>query len=110
MIGFLRDLPEYDTSFFFNKKTKCTPEKSVDMLIAAKEELEKLGAFDVVSIHDSMIALAEKLEVKNGLLLWPLRIALSGQLVTPGGAIEIAALLGKEESIRRIDKALSMLS
>jgi glutamyl-tRNA synthetase len=110
MIGFLKDLPEYDTSFFFNKKTKCTPEKSVDMLIAAREELERLGAFDVTSIHDSMIALAEKLEVKNGLLLWPLRIALSGQLVTPGGAIEIAALLGREESLRRIDKALSMLS
>ncbi len=110
MIGFLKDLPEYDTSFFFNKKTKCTPEKSVDMLIAAREELEKLGTFDVTSIHDSMIALAEKLEVKNGLLLWPLRIALSGQLVTPGGAIEIAALLGREESLRRIDKALSMLS
>ena len=73
------------------------------------ERGKELESFDEVSVHDSMIALAGTLGIKNGQLLWPLRVALSGTPVTPGGAIEIAVLLGKEESIARIDAALEKL-
>lgn len=108
-VSFLNELPDYDISFYTNKKTKCTPEKSVDMLKAAKAKLEALDEFTVEKVHDELMALAQELEVKNGLLLWPLRIAISGTMVTPGGAIEIAVLLGKEECLRRIDKGLEIL-
>ena len=54
-------------------------------------------------------ALAAKLEVKNSIILWPLRVAVSGKASTPGGATEIAYLLGREESLRRIDKGIEML-
>ena len=79
------------------------------MLKAAKAKLEALDEFTVEKVHDELMALAQELEVKIGLLLWPLRIAISGTMVTPGGAIEIAVLLGKEECLRRIDKGLEML-
>ena len=57
-----------------------------------------------------MINLAQKLEVKNGTLLWPVRIAAAGTLVTPGGAMEILTLLGKEEALKRLRAGLSKLA
>ena len=60
-------------------------------------------------MHDALIGLAEKLEVKNAKLLWPVRIALSGQAVTPGGAVEICCLLGREEALRRLNLGLARL-
>ena len=63
----------------------------------------------VEAIHDTLLALPEQLEVKNGTLLWPVRIAAAGMTVTPGGAIEILAILGKEETLRRLNIGLEKL-
>lgn len=60
--------------------------------------------------HDSLIDLAAKLEVKNATLMWPVRIAAAGKLVTPGGAVEICQILGKEETLRRLRAGLELLA
>ncbi len=110
MLAFLQELPDYPVDFFVNKKSKTTLDNSPVMLKAAIETLERLSAWDVDSIHDSLIDLAQKLEVKNGTLLWPVRIAAAGTLVTPGGAMEILALLDREEALRRLKLGLQKLS
>ena len=61
-------------------------------------------------IHDSLVGLAEGLQVKNATLMWPIRIAAAGKAVTPGGAVEICQILGREETIRRLKLGLEKLS
>ena len=101
--------PAFDVEFFTNKKAKTNPEVCRAMLEAAIPMLEALPQWDAESVHDGLIALAEKLEVKNAKLMWPVRIAAAGKLVTPGGAVEICAILGKEETLRRLRAGLEML-
>ena len=95
--------------FFVNKKSKTTLENSPQMLEAALEALRQLPGWELDTIHEALISLAQKLEVKNGTLLWPVRIAAAGTLVTPGGAMEILALLGREEALRRLEAGLLKL-
>ena len=109
MLHFFKELPEYSVDFFVNKKSKTTLENSPQMLQAAIPVLEGLADWNVDTIHDSLIALAGELGVKNGTLLWPVRIAAAGTLVTPGGAMEILALLGREEALRRLKLGLAKL-
>ena len=109
MIGFFKELPEYDAALFVNKKSKANLENAPVMLKAAMEALSSLPEWNVTAIHDCLIQLAQKLEVKNGTLLWPVRIAAAGMQVTPGGAMEILAILGKEEALRRLELGLAKL-
>ncbi len=109
MIAFLKELPEYSAEFFINKKSKTNLENSPAMLSAAISELEGLEPWTAEALHEALPALAQKLEVKNGTLLWPVRIAAAGMTVTPGGAIEILDFLGKEESLRRLRLGLKKL-
>ena len=106
LLSFFRELPDYPVEFFFNKKSKTNEENSPAMLQAAIARLETVTDWALEPIHDSLIALAEELGVKNGTLLWPVRIAASGTLVTPGGAMEILTLLGREEALRRLKAGL----
>lgn len=107
LLSFFKDYPDYPVDFFVNKKSKTTLENSPVMIQEALAVLENLPNWELNTIHDSLIALAEKLEVKNGTLLWPVRIAAAGTLVTPGGAMEILLLLGREESLKRLQTALT---
>jgi glutamyl-tRNA synthetase len=109
MIAFLKDLPDYPVDFFVNKKSKTNLENSVVMLEEAIAMLENTDDWSVENLHDRLIELAQKLEVKNGTLLWPVRIAAAGMQVTPGGAMEILAILGKEESLQRLHIGLDKL-
>lgn len=106
LLSFFKELPEYPVEFFTNKKSKTDSENSPQMLREAIEVLEQLPNWELTAIHDCLIGLAERLEVKNGTLLWPVRIAAAGTLVTPGGAMEILTLLGKEEALRRLKAGL----
>lgn len=107
LLSFFKELPEYTNELFINKKSKTNLENSPVMLKAAIEALEKVENWNVTEIHDVLIELAGTLGVKNGTLLWPVRIAAAGVTVTPGGAMEILAVLGKEEAIRRLNFGLS---
>lgn len=107
MVGFFARQPEYGTELFVNKKSKTTLENSPAMLAAVIEELEKLSEWNHDGIHDCLIGLAQRLEVKNGTVMWPARISVSGKTVTPGGAVEILDILGKEESLKRMKQGLA---
>jgi glutamyl-tRNA synthetase len=110
MIGFFDELPEYGTELFVHKKSKTDEAISLDMLRAALAELDTMPEWTHESIHDTLVALGEKLGVKNATLMWPVRIAISGQAVTPGGAVELAWILGRDEVIRRISAGIGKLS
>lgn len=109
MIEFFRALPEYDTALFVNKKSKTTLENSLPMLQTVTDTLAALTAWEQQPIHDALIAIAEQQGVKNGMVMWPARIAASGMAVTPGGAVEILAILGREESLARLNIGLQKL-
>lgn len=102
MVDFLTALPEYDTELFTNKKSKTNPEVAAQVLDMAIPALEALPEWTVSALHDTLLGMAAEKGLKNGTMLWPVRIALAGKQVTPGGAMEIAALLGKEEGLRRL--------
>lgn len=109
-VDFIDELPDYDTSLYCHKKMKTNEENSLDSLKEILPVLEGLEEWTEESIHEALFALIEKLGVKNGIVLWPLRVALSGKSFTPGGGIEICKILGKDESIRRIKAGIEKLS
>lgn len=108
-LDFFDALPDYDAGLFTNKKSKTNPEVSRRMLEAVLPALEGLADWTVDGIHDALIGLAESLEVKNATLMWPVRIAAAGKAVTPGGAVEICHILGKDECLRRLHLGLDKL-
>ena len=109
-VDFFDALPEYGVEFYTNKKSKTNPEVCKTMLEAAIPTLEALPDWTDESIHDGLVALAEKLGVKNATLMWPVRIAASGKLVTPGGAVEICRILGRDETLKRLRAGLEKLA
>ncbi len=108
-VDFFDALPDYDVALFTNKKSKTDSEVSARMLQAAIPALEALPQWTQDAVHDCLISLAESLGVKNATLMWPVRIAAAGKQVTPGGAVEICHILGKEETLRRLRLGLSKL-
>ena len=108
-LDFIDEMPAYDVGLYTNKKMKTDPASSKEALKALLPVLEEVSPFTQEGIHAALFALIEKLGVKNGAMLYPLRVALSGKQFTPGGGIELAAILGKEESLRRLKAALALL-
>ena len=109
-VDFLDKLPDYDTAMYVHKKSKTTLENSLTSLQAALPVLEGLTDWTNGALFEALSGLAAKLEVKNSVILWPVRVAVSGKQSTPGGATEICELLGKEESLRRIRAGIEKLS
>ncbi|HZK01910.1 MAG TPA: glutamate--tRNA ligase [Anaerovoracaceae bacterium] len=109
-VDFIDKLPEYDTVMYCHKKMKTNEETSLEALNAILPVLEALEEWTVESIHATLFDLIAKKEVKNGYMLWPIRTALSGKQFTPGGGIELCAILGKNEAISRIKTGISKLS
>ena len=109
-VDFFDTLVEYDLEMYRHKKMKSTPETALKALIAVKDALEKFENWDSEqALHDCLMALPQELEMKNGQVLWPVRTAISGKQFTPGGAIEIAYILGKDEALRRIQVGIERL-
>lgn len=110
-VDFFDALPDYDLEMYKHKKMKTTKEIALKSLVQVKEELEKIDEDDwnEEMIHSTLLALPKKMEMKNGQVLWPVRTALSGKQFTPGGAIEIAYILGKEEALARIQIGIDRL-
>lgn len=110
MLDFFDELPDYDIELYRNKKMKTDPEIARNSLIEARSFLESIDSYDHDTIYTGLVDLAQKMGVKNGVLMYPIRVALSGKAFTPGGAIELSCILGKSETLRRIDIALKKLS
>ena len=108
-VDFFDALPEYDIELYTNKKSKTDPAVSLEMLHAVRPLLAALPTWDDETLLASMKELAERLEVKNAKVMWPVRIAVSGSAVTPGGAVEICRILGRDETLRRIDAGIAKL-
>lgn len=109
-IAFLAKMPEYDTAIFFNKKQKSDEAVAKEVLPLLIPVLEGISDWTEEKIHDVVMENIQAWGRKNGSVLWPMRIAISGQESTPGGAFEIAYLLGKDETISRMKHSLSRLS
>jgi glutamyl-tRNA synthetase len=108
-VDFFDALPEYSAELFTNKKSKTNSEVSLDMLEKTLPVLSALTDWSHDEIHDTLIGLAESLGVKNATLMWPLRIAIAGKAVTPGGAVELCFILGKDEVLRRMEIGMQKL-
>ena len=105
-VGFFYAPAPYGADLFPNKKNKVTAENAPALLKAAREALEDVTAWDNDTLFASLSAVAEAAGVKAGAIFWCIRIAVSGLSVTPGGATEIMEVLGREESLARLDAAI----
>ena len=110
LVAFFKELPAYGTELYTHKKMKTNDEIALASLQAALPVMEGIEEWNTTVIHDTLMALVGELGIKKGQLLWPVRTALSGEPTSPGGAMELADILGKEESIRRIKKGIELLS
>jgi len=108
-VDFFDELPEYDTELFVHKKSKSDKDSSRDVLEKIVPIFEALPMWDDEHIMGAMVGLAEAMEAKNAKVMWPVRIAAAGKAVTPGGAVEICRILGKDETLRRLNVALEKL-
>ena len=108
-LDFIDVLPEYTVDLYVNKKMKTTLETSLNALLEILPVLSEIDIYTKDNLHSVLFELINRLEIKNGMLLFPLRVALSGKQTTPGGGIELAVILGKEESLKRIKTAINML-
>ncbi|OOB75808.1 glutamate--tRNA ligase [Clostridium haemolyticum] len=109
LVSFVKELPDYDISIYAHKKMKTNSENSLITLEKALPALENLQDWTFDNLNDVIYALVKDLEVKNGVVFWPIRTALSGEASSPGGAFELAEILGKEESLKRIRMGIEKL-
>lgn len=108
-IDFIKKLPDYSIDLYCNKKMKTDVDVAKSVLPKIKDTLIMQNDWNNDALFECLKSLAEESGVKNGQVLYPARIALSGKETTPGGATELAVILGKEETIRRLDFAISKL-
>ncbi|MDD2480735.1 MAG: glutamate--tRNA ligase [Lutispora sp.] len=108
-LDFFDDLPEYSIEIYVHKKMKTDYSISIDSLEKVLPVLSSLEVWNLDNIRDSITKLIEELGIKNGPMLWPIRTAVSGKAFTPGGAYEIAEILGKDETLRRIEIGIQKL-
>lgn len=109
-VDFFDSLPEYDVELFTHKKSKSDSASSLEVLKKMVPVFEALPQWNDEEILESMKKLAEDMEVKNAKVMWPVRIAAAGKAVTPGGAVEICRILGREETLSRMNIAIEKLS
>ncbi len=109
-INFLEEFGEYDPALYTHKKMKTDVEIAKTVLPKAREILANLTEFNFDTIHDAVMGLVAQLGMKNGQVFWCIRVAISGKESTAGGVMEIAELLGKEETLRRIDYSIELLN
>lgn len=109
LIDFFQELPAYDTSMYEHKKMKTTKESSLQVLKELLPVLEQQEDYSNDALYQLLLSYVEKKGCKNGMVLWPVRTAVSGKQMTPAGATEIMEILGKEESLERIRKGIALL-
>ena len=108
-VDFFQTLPEYDTELFVHKKSKSTAESALEVLRTILPRFRALTTWGQDEIRQVMETLAGEMGAKNAKVMWPVRIALSGKAVTPGGAVEIAWILGRQETLNRLEDGIARL-
>ncbi|KSV59489.1 glutamate--tRNA ligase [Acetivibrio ethanolgignens] len=109
LIDFFEEVPEYDVSMYTHKKMKTNPETSLSVLKEILPTLEAQEDYSNDALYAMLVKFVEEKGYKNGYVMWPIRTAVSGKQMTPGGATEIMEIIGKEESLDRIKKAIAKL-
>jgi len=109
-LEYLKDLTAFDTAFFVNEKQKSSVDLAKEILPKIREKLSALNDFSNSALFETLVALSLDLGIKKQALLWITRIAITGKEATAGGATEIAEILGKEETLKRIDFSIKLLS
>ena len=109
-IDFFQELPEYDLEMYCHKKMKTTKESSLEVLTQVLPLLEEWEDYSNDALYGMLSEFVAAKEYKNGYVMWPIRTAVSGKAMTPGGATELMEILGKDESICRIRKAIELLN
>ena len=108
-IDFFEELPEYDVAMYTHKKMKTNAETSLEVLTEVLPILEKQDDYSNDALYATLLKYVEEKGCKNGYVMWPIRTAVSGKQMTPGGATELMEVLGKEESLNRIRKGIELL-
>lgn len=108
-IDFFEQVPEYDCSMYVHKKMKTTPESSLEVLQELLPLLEKQEDYSNDGLYQLLTSYVGEKGCKNGYVMWPVRTAVSGKQMTPGGATEIMEIIGKEETLARIQAAVGKL-
>ncbi|NWO21926.1 glutamate--tRNA ligase [Oribacterium sp. oral taxon 102] len=108
-IDFLEAVPDYNAALFVNKKSKTDPANSLQLLMEVLPLLRAQEDFSNDALFELLSAFGKEKGYKTGFMMWPIRIALSGKQMTPAGATEIMELLGREESLRRIEAGIEKL-
>ena len=108
-IDFFDTLPDYDISMYTHKKMKTNAETSLEVLTEVLPKLKEQEDYSNDALYQMLKEYITEKGYKNGYVMWPVRTAVSGKQMTPGGATELMEVLGKEESVARIEKALEML-
>ena len=109
MVDFFEELPDYDPQIYVHKKMKTTRESSLEVLTELLPILEKQQDYSNDALYAALLSYVEKKGCKNGQVLWPVRIAVSGKQMTPAGATEIMEILGRDESLARIRRGIELL-
>ncbi len=110
LLQFFKEVPEYDISMYTHKKMKTTPELSLEVLQAVIPTLTEATDYSNDALFELLKSFAAEKGWKNGQVMWPIRTAVSGKAMTPGGATQLMEILGKEESLKRIEAAVQKLS
>jgi glutamyl-tRNA synthetase len=109
-IDFFEELPEYDVAMYTHKKMKTNAQSSLEVLQEILPVLEAQEDYSNDALYQTLLKYVEQKGCKNGYVMWPIRTAVSGKQMTPGGATELMEVLGKEESLARIRKGIELLS
>ncbi|MBR4808008.1 MAG: glutamate--tRNA ligase, partial [Lachnospiraceae bacterium] len=109
-VDFFEELPDYEIEMYTHKKMKTNAENSLQVLKDVVPILEDQTDWSNDALYETLLKYVTEKELKNGMVMWPIRTAVSGKQMTPGGATELMEVLGKEESLRRIKIGIEKLS
>lgn len=109
MVDFFEEVPQYDVSMYAHKKSKTTEQTSLEVLTEILPGIEAQEEFTNDALFEMLKQYVEEKGCKVNFVMWPIRVAVSGKQMTPAGATEIMEVLGKEESVKRIRKAIELL-
>ena len=108
-VKFIEEFGDYDLDLYYHKKLKADASLGLIALKGAKEAIEAIEDFNEENLSLALAEKAEAMGMKKGQMLWSVRVGLTGAPVTPGGAVEMGGILGKEKSLERLDYSIKLI-